>query len=417
LKPRRILYVTLAADGGQAAVVERLAKGLDRDRYEPVVLFDTAKQSFIRDRLSESNIKTIDLRKNEDEQVSIGPKASKNRDVGSKVEAFLGKKARHFYFSLKALREFVLRQAPKISLLVKIIRENNIDLVHTHQSIVHGKPEIIAARIVGVPCISHRHGYSKLTHFDLFFAKFVDAFIYVSRDVAEDHISQGEPQKKGIVIHNGVDIGEFEQSFDKMKIRNEFGCKSDEPLVGIIGRIDWWKGHEYFLEAIAIASRKFPILKGVIIGEFEKGGAVNLNRKHTQKVKSLVRSLGIEGKIIFTGFRSDVSRLMSGLDMIIHASSEPEPFGLVVIEGMAAGKPVVATAAGGVLDIIENGVSGILVPCKDSTAIADAIITILYDPEKAEQMGCAGRRHVEENFSIEHQVAAVQSLYDSFFLP
>jgi len=103
---------------------------------------------------------------------------------------------------------------------------------------------------------------------------------------------------------------------------------------------------------------------------------------------------------------------MSALDVVVHASSVPEPFGLVVIEGMAAAKPV-ATAAGGVLDIIEDGVNGLLVPCKDSKAMARAILQILSDRDKAEQMGLAARRRVTEKFTVQQQVTAVQKLYNS----
>ncbi|MBW2740235.1 MAG: glycosyltransferase family 4 protein [Deltaproteobacteria bacterium] len=413
MKPRRILYVTRVVEGGLAIVVDQLARGLDRDRYEPVVLFDTARQSIIRKGLSESDIKTIDLKKCEEEQASASPLPRKNRDIGGRVETCFGKRAHRFYFSLKAFREFLLQQAPRIALFVRTIKENDIDLVHTHHSLKIGKPEIIASWLTGVPCISHRHGYSNVTHFDKFFARFLDSVIYVSRDIAQYHIVRGEQQAIGTIIHNGVDLSEFTRPYNVVQVRSEFGCKSDEPLVGIIGRIDWWKGHEYFLEAIASAARKFPDLKAIIIGEFEKEGAVNLNRKHTQKVKSLVKLLGIEDKILFTGFRSDVSRLISGLDVVVHASSEPEPFGLVVIEAMAAGKPVVATAAGGVLDIIENGVNGLLVPCKDSKAMARAIIKILSDRDKAGQIGNAARQRIFEKFTVQHQVTSVQNLYDS----
>ena len=105
--------------------------------------------------------------------------------------------------------------------------------------------------------------------------------------------------------------------------------------------------------------------------------------------------------------------LVAALDVVVHASSTPEPFGLTVIEGMAAGKPVVATAAGGVLDIIEDGVNGMLVPCKDSKAMARAILQILSDRDKAKKMGLAARRRVTEKFTVQHQVTAVQKLYDS----
>jgi glycosyltransferase involved in cell wall biosynthesis len=130
-------------------------------------------------------------------------------------------------------------------------------------------------------------------------------------------------------------------------------------------------------------------------------------------LKKQVDALQLNDKIIFTGFRSDIPRLMNAMDIIVHASSEPEPFGLVAIEGMAVGKPVVATAAGGILDIIQEGVNGMLVPCKDSISMAKAILELTSNKTKAKRMGSESRRRIAEKFTIENQAAAVEELYDS----
>ena len=182
--------------------------------------------------------------------------------------------------------------------------------------------------------------------------------------------------------------------------------------MGIIGRIDWWKGQNYFIEAMGQAVKTIPNLKGLIVGEIYNDPD-GRNRQYLKKLRSLINFLNLNDKIIFTGFRSDIPRLISVLDVVVHASSEPEPFGLVVIEGMATGKPVIATAAGGVLDIIQNGVNGLLVPCKDSKAMAQAILKIISNPEWAEQIGIAARQRVAERFTLQYQVTAVQKLYDS----
>jgi len=413
VKPRRILYVTRVVEGGLAIVVDHLARGLDRDRYEPVVLFDTAKQSIIRKGLSESDIKTIDLKKCEEERGPTSSPHPENRNISARIEACFGERACEFYFSLKAFRKFLLCQAPRIKLFVQAIRENKIDLIHTHNDLPGGKSEIIAARITGVPCISHNHGYPKMTLFDIFFARFVDTFIFISKDVEQYHIAQGKPHAKAAIIHNGVDLSQFTRYYDAAQVRKEFHCKPDEPLIGLIGRIDWWKGHDYFLEAIARVANQFSGLKAMIIGEIGGKNWSDRNRQYFNKLHSLINSLGLKEKIIFTGLRNDVPRLMAALDVVVHSSSEPEPFGLVVIEGMAAGKPVVATAAGGVLDIIEGGVNGLLVPCKDSKAMAEAILRLISNQKKAEQMGLAARRRVFEKFTVQHQITSVQNLYDS----
>ena len=248
--------------------------------------------------------------------------------------------------------------------------------------------------------------------FDRLFTGFVDTNIYISNDVAEYHIAQGESRTKGKIIHNGVNLSDYMQSYDALQVRKEFDCMPDQMLVGLVARLDWWKGHEFFLEAMAEVASKNHNIKGLIIGGLAE---LNYDRsiRYLDRLHVMVKSLGLEEKIIFTGHRSDVPRLLAALDVVVHASSTPEPFGLTVIEGMAAGKPVVATAAGGVLDIIEDGVNGLLVPCKDSKAMAMAILQILSDRDKAEQMGLAARRRVTEKFTVKQQVTAVQKLYDS----
>jgi glycosyltransferase involved in cell wall biosynthesis len=161
------------------------------------------------------------------------------------------------------------------------------------------------------------------------------------------------------------------------------------------------------------AAEYIPNIKGVIIGDLETDVSIDLNLNYNNKLHSLVKSLGLEDRVIFTGFRSDIPALISTMDVIVHASSTPEPFGLVVIEGMAAGKPIIATAAGGVLDIIEDTVSGLLVPCKDSRAMAEAIMQIISNQNRAEQIGRAARQRVADKFTIQRQVTVVQELYDA----
>ena len=415
MKPRRILYITRIHVGGVAVVVDRLVRGLDRKRYVPIVLFYTHKQSHIREKLPEIDIQVIGLNLHLKKYDISSFKQKKRKNIGEWIEVKFGTKACKYYLSIKDFFNFFLHEVPKIKFFIKTIRKNRVDLVHTHSGLRYGKAEFIASWIMRIPCISHIHGYQELTYFDKIFIRFAKYFIYISTDIAEYYTAQGIPRHKGIIIFNGVDIDDFLITYDTDSVRSEFNITSEDILVGLIGRIDWWKGHEYFIEAIAEVSKTVPAIKGLIIGWFSKSSP-DRNRQHFGKLQFLVKSLSLEEKIIFTGFRSDISRLMAALDIVVHASSIPEPFGLVVIEGMAAGKPVVATAAGGVLDIIEDGVNGLLVPCKDSKAMAKAILRIISNQDKAEQMSLAACQRVAEKFTVRHQVNAVQKLYDSILI-
>jgi hypothetical protein len=122
--------------------------------------------------------------------------------------------------------------------------------------------------------------------------------------------------------------------------------------------------------------------------------------------------LGIAHQVEFTGFRDDVAALIEGLDVLVHASTTGEPCGQAVLEGMAAGKPVVATAGGGIPEIVLDGVTGLLVPMGSARAMAEAVCRLLEDPEAARRMGASGRQRVGEHFTIQNTSRMVQRMYD-----
>ena len=180
MKPRRVLHVLRDVEGGLPVVVDQLVNGLDRNRYDPIVFFDTPHQSEIRKKLLLSNIKTIEFQKCVHNQTSTSPKPGKNWDISRRLEANVGKKASEIYLSVKKLSDFLQKQAPEIYSYVRVLRENRVDLVHTHSDLSAGKPEIIASTISGIPCISHNHTNREFNYFDKIFSSFVDTFIYIS---------------------------------------------------------------------------------------------------------------------------------------------------------------------------------------------------------------------------------------------
>jgi glycosyltransferase involved in cell wall biosynthesis len=296
---------------------------------------------------------------------------------------------------------------------VQLVREHKIDLIHFNNSLRSAKSAVEAARRTGTPCVCHVRGFTNLSPYDLRFARHVDLFVFISRAVEQDCRRQGIATT-GIVVHNVVDLDEFPSSAARSPnadaVRAEFGWAPGTPLVGVVGRLDWWKGHETFLQAVSQAADQVNDLKALIVG-----APVDTPRSmhYYRRLQELTRSLGLDDKIAFTGFRSDIARLMSAMDIVVLSSSTPEPFGRVVIEGMAAYKPVVATAAGGVLDIIRDGVDGRLVPIQDPQAMSQAIVELVENPEKAVAMGRAARRRVEAQFTLPRQVATIEQVYST----
>lgn len=408
MKPRRILYVARQADGGSAEVLYRLAVHLDKNRYEPVVLF-YHKNSHILDKFSQARIKTILLQDREPARSSGGSAETvKGRDIAGWLEHRLGRRVSEAYIFLKAGYYFLRREASKILPIMKAIRQHQINLVHVNNGLYRSKPGIIAARLAGVPCVCHVHMFQNLSYFDRLFAGLVNAYLYISQAIADNYTTQGIHPAQGAIIHNGIDTNQFSHPPDAGHIRDEF-AGNGASLVGVVGRLVSWKGHEYFIQAVAKLKPQFPNLKGLIIGPAD---ASPVNQQYLQKLHQLTAALELKNDVIFTGFRDDVLDVMSALDVVVHSSSEPEPFGLVIIEGMALGKPVVATAAGGVLDIVEDKVSGLLVPCQDAGAMAQAILWLLTHQKQAEQMGRRAYRRVTEKFTMQRQTNAVQQIYD-----
>jgi glycosyltransferase involved in cell wall biosynthesis len=142
------------------------------------------------------------------------------------------------------------------------------------------------------------------------------------------------------------------------------------------------------------------------------GAALFGEEDYTRHLHVLTGELGLEDAVEFTGFRTDVPQLVESMDILVHASILPEPFGQVVIEGMAAGKPVIATDGGGVTEIMVHGVTGLLVKMGDEKEMADAILQLLNDPALAQRMGEAGSRRVIDHFTIQRTADRVQSVYD-----
>jgi glycosyltransferase involved in cell wall biosynthesis len=175
----------------------------------------------------------------------------------------------------------------------------------------------------------------------------------------------------------------------------------------LVGRISPWKGQDVFLRAAAIVRRQFPQARFQVIGSALFG-----EREYEQGLRAMAHSDGLESAVEFLGFRDDVPDLIARLDVLVHASTTGEPFGQVIIEGMAAAKPLVATRGGAVPEIVVDGTTGLLVPMNDAPKMAEAIATLLSDPDRARAMGLAGRERVAQRFTIARTAEGVQKVYD-----
>jgi glycosyltransferase involved in cell wall biosynthesis len=168
-----------------------------------------------------------------------------------------------------------------------------------------------------------------------------------------------------------------------------------------------WKGQDVTLKAVAALAPEFPTLKCVLAG-----GVVRGAEWFHERIVEFVAAQGLGGRVQLLGSRKDVPDVLNALDVVVHASVTPEPFGRILIEAMSLGKPLIASGAGGVLEIVEDGRSGLLVPPGDASAMAAALRRLLADPALRASIGAAGRTRAHDHFSVEHFAHAMQDVYD-----
>jgi glycosyltransferase involved in cell wall biosynthesis len=261
----------------------------------------------------------------------------------------------------------------------------------------------IARRLGAPPVIWHLHDILTARHFSrinrqiaVTLGNTCTAKVLVnSKATGAAFVAAGGRESLVELVYNGLPLEAFE-SQPQANIRDELGIR-DAPLVGVFSRLSYWKGQHVLLEA----ARLVPNLQVLIVGEALFGEADYVERLHKMAAEP-----ELAGRVHWLGFRDDIPALMAACTIVAHTSTEPEPFGRVIIEGQLACRPVIATAAGGAVELIEDGVTGCLVPPGDGEAIAQKIQALLADPEWAVRLGKQGRVKAQANFSLAAMLTA-----------
>ncbi|WLP56593.1 glycosyltransferase family 4 protein [Agrobacterium fabrum] len=223
-----------------------------------------------------------------------------------------------------------------------------------------------------------------------------------SEETGRAFIEAGGEADKVRIVYNGFDPAKAKLRDPDVaaRLRAELGL-GPQPLVGLFGRLSEWKGQHVFLDALAAMEG----VQAVIVG-----GALFGQEAYEARIREQALRLGLDGRVRFLGFRSDVPELMASMDAVAHTSIVAEPFGRVVVEAMMCGRPVVATRGGGVTEIIRDGETGLLVTPGDASALAAALGTILSDPALAQRLGQSGREDVSDRFSLQETCRSVSAL-------
>lgn len=292
--------------------------------------------------------------------------------------------------------------------LSRLVREMGIEIVHAHVARDY-PPAALATSRSRAELILTRHLERPLKSLHKWTARRVARIIAVSEAVERSLLAQKIfPPHKIRRVPNGIDVERFDErarSLDHEALRASLGLGRARLLVGITGELREHKGQEDFIRAARIVAQDFADVGFVIAGD-----DTSPRQEYRARLEGLVSELGLEGRVHLTGWLADVAELLPALDVFV-SSSRVEPFGLVMVEAMAAGVAVVATETGGAREIVSDGETGRLVPVQDIEALAKAISALLADEKKRERMGERGRERARSHFSLERMVAATESIY------
>ncbi len=388
--PRRVLYLhTTSEVGGSDVSLVRLVEGLDRSRFHPIVALP-----------------------------SDGPLVRRLEAAGADVVILPAMKKLTRRRGAVYLTGFALNYPVAVGRLAGFVRRREVDLVHTNT--IHNLYGVAAARLTRRPHVWHIREivwqFGFLRRLEVHLTRLADRVVVTSDAVAAMFADdRGQMPAHVRKVPNGVDVGAFAPGQSSGRLRTDLDLPSGAPLVGVVCRLDVWKGVDVFVRAAAELRSSAPDARFVVVG-----GPLPGQEAHARDLEQLTVELGLGDRVRFAGWRygpAEMPDVIRALSVLALPSKEPEPFGLVLLEAMACGVPVVATDHGGPREICVDGETGLLVPPGDARALAAAIGRLLADPDRARLMGKAGRRRVEALYDERETVRRIESVYDELLGP
>lgn len=394
--PRRLTVVFVdqgLSFGGSYVVVANLARALDPSRFR-MILVGAADRTFLEYRFGGF----AEIR-----HIRHGIDYAAWARINRLAERLPRGIVRKLFLRTLMTGKIAINSVYVIKLLALFLRER-VDIIHLNNGL--GNLEAFLGAVLSRrPAVVHVHGIDQLSRLPRYVLRRSKRLVAISEFVAERIRSYGVPAERIHCLHNPV-LVEQTPPTAREAVREKYGIPVDAPVVAIFGRVVRWKGQLEFLRAAKVVLEHVPTARVAIVGDeadrFDDYGTA---------IRALVEQSGLRDRVIFTGFVEDVASMYAAMDVVVHASIEPEPFGLVITEAMSHGIPVLASTLGAPREIIRDGVTGFLVHPEDTTRLAATIESLLSDPALRQRIGEAGRAHVLETYSLARYAKAMEALY------
>ena len=293
------------------------------------------------------------------------------------------------------------------------IRRLRIDVVHANKNTL-AIYVVPAARLAGAASLWHvRNRASNFGRVGAWLVRHCHHLVFVSESIARPFRDAfPDASERMSVVHEGIEPSLYAARETGTDFRDAIGAQPGERWVGTVGRITPWKGQDDFLRAAALVAAEQPDARFCIVGDCVSSPAERAaDEACRDQLHTLADELGVADRVRFTGYREDVPAVMNGLDVFVLPSHD-EPFGIVVLEAMAAARPIVATDAGGVPDIVRHEREALLVPVGDAGAMAEAVVRLLADEDLAGSLGRAAQERVREEFPLWRHAARMRQIYE-----
>lgn len=278
-----------------------------------------------------------------------------------------------------------------------LIKTRKIDLIHLNNGF---KPleGLIAAKLFAIPCIVHMRDFYRPESVGRWsWAERYASLVIADSDAVAKSVERSSFAERSVeTLYEAVDVTAFEDARHlRDDVRADLGLEPNDVAVGVFGRVIPWKGQDVFVRAAISAMGKNRRIKGIIVGD-ESDGA----REYFRALKDRISASGLADRFTLTGYVRDVERYYAAMDIVVHSSVEPEPCGVVVLEAMAARKPVVATDIGGPRELIDRGSDGMLVAPGNVAELETAILELAKDGERRSLLGDAGFAKARRLFDV-----------------
>ncbi|MBS3955291.1 MAG: glycosyltransferase family 4 protein [Methylomicrobium sp.] len=399
-RPRRILYVENGIGyGGAIICLRHLVRNIDRSLFTPMVVTGRTGTQY-QEIAKEALWKYIT-----DRHIDIvgAHRAIDHLEWPDKIPGL-----RFVINQVLARTDDIANFLPFFIQLLWTAKIFKADLIHCNNEPLCNRAALLVGKILNIPTVCHVRGDQEGSRLMKWAFNLPDRFISVSHWVSESMQNKLQiPANKIDIIYDGIELDKLDLNAEGNDFRRIYNIGEKDFAVGLIGLLIPWKGQELFLDAANILKSKIPNLKMIIIG-----GTPDDCYEYEKMLKTRVKKEQLENIVIFTGHINNMPLAYNGIDIVVSASTSPEPLGTVVIESMAMARPLIGPKHGGAAEMMEHNKTGLLFVPKSPTSLAEQIYAFYIDSSLRSTISQNARSHALKTFAVDTHVRKVKEVYD-----